>query len=302
MAGLAVAAAVAIVLFAGGYGITVVALAGIFAIFVTGLNLFMGYAGQISFGQNAFAAVGAYASAILCTRLGWDPALALIGATALSCALAAIIGYPTLTLRGHYLAMATFALGLMMFEITVQWRDLTQGFMGLGGIPRLGIAGFSLANDREQLAAILVFVAIGLWVAVRLKGSRFGRALAAIAGSEEAAAALGVRVARYKLAAFVLASAYASVAGSLYAHFVGFISPEVFGTQMVLQTFTMIFIGGMGTVFGPAIGALIVILLPEVFRGLNEYQDFAYGGVLILCLIYAPRGLASFLPARRSKA
>jgi branched-chain amino acid transport system permease protein len=294
---LATAVAVLAVIFAGDYAITILALAGISAIFVTGLNLFMGYAGQVSFGQNAFAAVGAYTSAILCARLGWDPALAMVVATALSCLLAAIIGYPTLTLRGHYLAMATFALGLMMFEVTVQWRDLTEGFMGIGGIPKLGIAGYALGSDRAQLAAIFVFVAAGLWVAVRLKSSRFGRALAAVAGSEDAAAALGVRVSRYKLAAFVLAAAYASISGSLYAHFVGFISPEVFGLMMVLQTFTMIFVGGLGTVFGPALGALIITILPEAFRGLNEYQDLAYGGVLLICLIFAPRGLASLLPA-----
>ena len=136
----------------------------------------------------------------------------------------------------------------------------------------------------------------GVWIANRLKESRFGRALRAIAGSEDAARALGINIARYKLAAFVVAAVYASAAGSLFAHFVGFISPEVFGLSMVVLSFTMLYLGGIGTIWGPVVGAVIVSLLPELFRGLKELQDIAYSMVLILMLIFAPKGIAS-LPA-----
>jgi branched-chain amino acid transport system permease protein len=277
----------------GGYLVTVLGFAAIYGILVTGLNFFMGYAGQISFGQNAFAAIGGYGSAILCTAYGWDPLPALLAMLAFSCLIAWLIGYPTLRLRGHYLAMATFAFGLISYEISVEWRSQTQGYMGISNIPPLGVKSFVLSSDRAQLCALVLLLMVGIGISIRLKHSRFGRALSAIAGSEDGARALGIAVTQYKLAAFIIAAGYASVAGSLFAHFVAFISPEVFGPQMVLWSFTIIFLGGIGTVWGPLIGALIVALLPEVFRGFKEFQDLVYCGVLILILIFAPRGLAA---------
>jgi hypothetical protein len=142
---------------------------------------------------------------------------------------------------------------------------------------------------------------LGVWIAQRLKDSRFGRALRAIAGSEAAANALGIDVARYKLAAFVVAAVYASVAGSLFAHFIGFISPEVFGLSMVTLSFTMLYLGGIGTIWGPIVGAVIVSMLPELFRGLKELQDIAYAAVLILILIFFQgRGAARHVVAPRT--
>jgi branched-chain amino acid transport system permease protein len=204
-----------------------------------------------------------------------------------------VIGYPTLRLRGHYLAMATFALGLITYELSVEWIGLTQGYMGYAGIPPLGVGKYELSSDRQQLIALVLVLLLGVWIAHRLKDSRFGRALRAIAGSEAAANALGIDIARYKLAAFVVAAVYASVAGSLFAHFIGFISPEVFGLSMVTLSFTMLYLGGIGTIWGPIIGAVIVSMLPELFRGLKEMQDIAYASVLILILIFFPRGLAA---------
>lgn len=296
---LPVAAALALTVFgllSSDYLVTVLGFAFIYGIFCTGLNFFMGYTGQASFGQSAFAAVGGYGSAILCTDYGWEPLLALVATMALSGLAALVVGYPTLRLRGHYLAMATFALGLIVYEITIEWIDLTQGYMGYSGIPPLGIAGFELFGVKQQLVALMVLALIGVGVASRLRHSRFGRALAAIAGSEAAARALGIDIARYKLAAFVVAALYASAAGSLFAHFVGFISPEVFGVTMVVQSFTMLYLGGIGTTWGPLVGAVIVSILPEVLRGLNEMQDIAYTAILIFILIFAPKGLAG-LPA-----
>jgi branched-chain amino acid transport system permease protein len=196
--------------------------------------------------------------------------------------------------------MATLALGLIVQEVAVQWDSLTMGYTGISAIPGLGAFGWELPNDRAQLAALLAALGLCIWVSGRLKHSRLGHALAAIAGSEDAARALGIDVARYKLRAFVVAAAYAAFAGSLFVHIVGFVSPEVFGLHMVVLGFTMLYVGGIGTVFGPLIGAFIISLLPETFRGFKEYQDLAYGMALIALLIYAPKGLASFtrlLPA-----
>jgi branched-chain amino acid transport system permease protein len=286
----------------GGYLITVLQLAMIYGIFCVGLNFFMGYTGQASFGQNAFAAIGGYGTAILCVQYHFEPVLALVIAMAIAGVAALVVGYPTLRLRGHYLAMATFALGLITYDLSVQWVDLTQGYMGYSGIPPLGIGPFKVEGERAKLVWLIILLAFGLWISSRLRSSRFGRALRAISASEQGAAALGIRVPQYKLAAFVIAALYASAAGSLFAHVVGFISPEVFGLQMVVVTFTMLYVGGIGTVLGPAIGAVIMSLLPELFRSTGPLQDIAYAVVLLLMLIFVPKGLSTLAGAGRSRA
>jgi len=304
----AIALAVAIaLLFAwvfikGGYLLTVLQLAMIYGVFCVGLNFFMGYTGQASFGQNAFAAIGGYGSAILTVQYGWEPILALLVSMAVAGVAAVVVGYPTLRLRGHYLAMATFALGLITYDVSVQWTDLTQGYMGYSGIPPLGIGPFTVEDDKLKLICLAVILAFGVWLSSRLRHSRFGRALRAISSTELGAAALGIRVPRYKLLAFIIAAVYASVAGSLFAHTVGFISPEVFGLQMVVVTFTMLYVGGIGTVLGPAIGAVIASLLPEVVRSTGRFQDIAYAAVLILMLIFVPKGLATLGSIGRRRA
>ena len=300
---LALAAALLVYAFvAGGYLITVLGFAAIYAIFVTGLNFFMGYAGQVSFGQNAFAALSGYTSAVLTANYGWQPIAALPLGVVGAVVLAFIVGYPALRLRGHYLAMATLALGMIIYEIAVEWQSVTQGYMGISGIPPLGIGRWELNDPKYQLAFLIAVLVVALIAAYRLKESRFGMALAAIAGSEDAAKALGIDVARYKLAAFVIAAVYAAVAGSLMVHFVGFVSPEVFGLHMVISGFMMLYVGGIGSIAGPLFGALIVSLLPETFRAFKDYQDLAYGAALIIILIFAPKGAASLarlLPGSR---
>jgi branched-chain amino acid transport system permease protein len=278
---------------AGGYLVTVMSFALIYAVFVTGLNLFMGYAGQVTFGHNAFAALSGYASAVLTSSYGWQPLTALLAGLALALAVALLVGYPTLRLKGHYLAMATLAIGLIVYEVAVQWQAVTGGYMGISGIPPVGVGRFEIVSDRAQLAFLALVVALAIWSAMRLRASRFGRALVAIAGSEDAARALGIDVARYKLLAFLISAVYAALAGSLFVHIVGFVSPEVFGLHMVVLAFTMLYVGGIGTAAGPLVGAVIISLLPETFRALKDYQDLAYGAGLILLLSYAPKGLAA---------
>jgi branched-chain amino acid transport system permease protein len=277
---------------AGGFFVTVMSFAMIYAVFVIGLNVFMGFTGQVSFGHNAFAALSGYASAVLTATYSWEPIAAFVMGLGLALLVALVIGWPALRLKGHYLAMATLAIGLIVYEIAIQWQSVTQGYMGISGISPLGIAGHEIVSDRGKLLALVIIVALSSVAAARLRASRFGRALAAIAGSEDAARALGIDVARYKLAAFLISAGYAAIAGSLFAHVVEFVSPEVFGLNMVVLAFTMLYVGGIGTLGGPILGAVIVSLLPEMFRGLKDYQDLFYGAGLILLLIYAPKGLA----------
>src|SRR5712692_8054209 len=143
----------------GGYLITVMSFALIYAVFVTGLNLFMGYAGQVTFGHNAFAALSGYGSAVLTATYGWQPLGAFVAGIALALAAALLIGYPTLRLKGHYLAMATLAIGLIVYEIAVQWQAVTGGYMGISGIPPIGIGGFEILSDRAQLVFLAIVVA-----------------------------------------------------------------------------------------------------------------------------------------------
>ncbi|MCK9913487.1 branched-chain amino acid ABC transporter permease [Microbacteriaceae bacterium K1510] len=277
----------------GGYFIAVLHFAFIYTVLVTGLNIFMGFTGQVSFGHNAFAAISGYTSAVLTATYGWEPLPAgLVGlAGALTCAL--VVGYPVLRLRGHYLAMATLAIGLIAYEVAVQWDSVTKGYMGISGIPPLGIGSFTVVSDRGLLIFLLIAAVLALLSAAGIRRSRLGRAFVAVAGSEDAARALGIDVARYKLIAFMISAAYAAIAGSLFVHAVGFVSPEVFGLPMVVLSFTMLYVGGIGTVAGPMLGAIIISALPESFRTFKDYQDLAYGAALIAILIYAPRGLAS---------
>lgn len=286
---------------AGGYIVTVVSFALIYTVFVTGLNLFMGYTGQVSFGQNAFAAISGYTSAILTTAHGWPVIGAMAAGMAGALLFALFIGFPTLRLKGHYLAMATLAIGLIAYEVAVNWPALTQGYMGISGIPPLGVFGFEVWTPRGNLTLLTVVAALGLAAAALIRHSRLGRALLAVGGSEDAARALGINVAKYKLAAFLLAAGYAALAGSLFVHVVGFVSPEVYGLHMVNLAFTMLYVGGIGTIIGPLVGAMIILLIPEFLRDLKDYQDLAYGAALILILIYAPRGLASLVDLWRPR-
>lgn len=289
------------VYFSGGYIVSVISFALIYAIFVSGLNIFMGFTGQVSFGQNAFAAISGYTSAVLTATYGWEPLPAFGLGLAGAVGLALLVGYPVLRLKGHYLAMATLAIGLVTYEVAVQWDSVTAGYMGIAGIPPVGIGGWEIYSDQAMLIMLAVVAVLAVSAAAGIRHSRLGRAMVAIAGSEEAAQALGIDVPRYKLMAFVISAVYAATAGSLFVHVVGFVSPEVFGLHMVILAFTMLFIGGVGTVLGPLAGALIITIAPELFRGLNEYQDLAYGAALIVLLIYAPKGLASLAGLWRTR-
>lgn len=286
-------ALVAYAWFSGGYLVTVMSFALIYAIFVTGLNVFMGYAGQVSFGQNAFAAISGYMSAVLTTAYGMEPLVGMAIGICGALAFALLIGYPTLRLKGHYLAMATLAVGLIVYEVAVHWQSVTQGYMGISGIPPLGIGRYEVTSEKSQLLLLVIVTCIMLFVAWRIRNSRLGRAFVAVAGSEDAARALGIDVARYKLMSFLISAGYAALAGSLFVHVVGFVSPEVYGMHMVVLAFTMLYVGGIGTIVGPLIGAIVISLLPEMFRQFKDYQDLIYGAVLILLLIYAPKGIAS---------
>jgi branched-chain amino acid transport system permease protein len=276
------------------YYVNVAVLAGMNAIACIGLNLLVGYAGQISLGHAAFFGIGAYSSAILSATYAWPPLLALSAGLALSGCLAFAVARPILRLRGHYLAMATLGLGIIVSIVLTQESKLTGGPDGMP-VPPLSLAGLSLAGESQWYWLIGVLLWLAAWVSLNLARSPLGRALRALHASEVAAATSGVDVARHKAMVFVVSALYASLAGSLFAHYAGFITPTKAGFLQSVELITMVVLGGMASTFGAVVGAAILTALPQLFASFHEYEMVALGAILMLIMIFLPKGLVPSL-------
>lgn len=252
------------------YYVSMLALSGIYAIVVMGLNMLMGYAGQISLGHAAFFAIGAYASGILSTRYGLPPVLCAVPAVMLSGLIALLIGLPTLKLKEHYLAMATLGFGLITHAVLrADPGGITGGIQGMPNIPPLQLFGFVTTSDRTQYYTIWTIVLLLFIFSSNILDSRFGRALMAIHKSELSAGVLGVNVFGHKLQVFVLSSLYAGLAGFLYAHCspLFYINPDdVAHFVLSIKLVTMVVVGGMGSIWGALFGAVGLSILPEILR------------------------------------
>lgn len=290
----AFAAAVAILPLAvpNDYYLTVLIVAGFHAMVTLGLNLLMGYAGQISLGHAAFYGLAAYTTGILTAKAGWPVPAGIAAGVAVVLVVAAAIAVPTLRLKGHYLAMGTLGFGVIIYIVLNEATGLTGGPSGLSGIPKLSVAGVAVASDRGFYYVVWGTTLLLFLLARNLVQSRMGRALRAIHTSETGAAVLGVDTERYKIGVFVLSAVYTAVAGALYAHYVTFVSPGSFGFHASIQFVTMVVLGGMGSLWGAVAGATFLTALPEVLRAIEDYDILVYGALLILCMIFLPGGLA----------
>lgn len=270
-------------------------LIAIYAIVVLGLNLFIGYAGQISLGHAAFFGLGAYGSAIACVTFGLNAWLAMLLVAVVVALMALLVGIPVLRLSGHYLAMATLGLNFVFHSILLQWDEVTGGPSGFYGIPSLALGSLRF-DDEFRLHYLLWGLALlSLLMCLNLVRSGVGRGLSALAGDEIATAALGVDTRRAKVKVFVLSAIFASVAGSLFAHTYGFISPDSFGIFVSSDLVIMVVVGGMGSVWGSLFGAALMTLLPEWMDLFETYKDFVHGGILVLVLMFLPQGLITGL-------
>ncbi len=272
------------------YALRVVNMALIAGVAVLGLQVIVGLTGQFSFGHAAFYGVGAYTSALVTTKLGlgFIVAVPLAGVVA---ALAGLVVAPILRLSGHFLAMATLAMGEIVFLLIVNLKWLTNGAYGIYSIPAPGLLGYEIESEQAYFVLIsgaLLLVYAALW---RLVHSRFGRSLVAIRENELAAIACGVPTGRQKVKAFMIGSACAGVAGSLYAHYLAYINPDSFTFGTSVQFLTMVVIGGLGSLPGGIVGALVVTLLPEYLRGLAEYRLLVYGALIVSFMMYLPGGV-----------
>jgi len=294
--GLALLAAVILFLplaLVNNYWYEVAILVGINAIVCVGLNLLIGYAGQISLGHAGFFGLGAYGSAVLTARYGWPPAAALAATTAGVALLALLVGRPILKLKGHYLAMATLGLGVIISIVVVTEDRLTGGPDGMS-VPAFTLFGLALAGERLWYWIVGGVLLAAVWIALNLIESPAGRALRALHGSEVGAQVSGIDASRAKLGIFVISAVFASLAGSMTAHYSGFITPGKVGFFHSIELVTMVVFGGMASTFGAVIGAATLTLLPQLLTVLKEYEMVVFGAVLIATMVFLPRG---FLPS-----
>jgi len=301
--GLVILAAVLLVLpftLPNAYAYDVAIRVAINASVVIGLNLLVGYTGQISLGHAGFFGVGAYASAILTSRWGWPPVAALAAAAAGTALLAWLVARPILKLKGHYLAMATLGLGIIISIVIVNETDWTGGPDGMAA-GALSAFGAEVSGDRAWYWLTAGVLLVVTWLALNLIDSPAGRALQAIHGSEVASRVVGVDTTAFKVRVFVLSAALASVMGRLYAHYVGFLTPGVAGFFHSIELVTMVVVGGMASVYGCIFGAAILTMLPQLLSTLEGWETVAFGVILMATMIFLPRGLVPTLRARFGK-
>ncbi len=274
----------------------VVIMIGINAIACVGLNLLIGYAGQISLGHAGFFGLGAYFSAILTTTHGWPPLAALLAGALFVGVLSFVLARPIMKLKGHYLAMGTLGMGIIISIVLTQEGGLTGGPDGMG-VDGFSVFGWSARGEKTWYWIIAAVLLATVWLALNLISSPVGRALRAVHGSEVAAETLGIDVVRYKVLVFVMSAVLASLAGSLFAHYIGFITPSEAGFIHSIQLVTMVVLGGMASIFGAVAGAAILTVLPQLLTVFQDYEQLVFGAVLIGTMIFMRRGLVPTITA-----
>jgi branched-chain amino acid transport system permease protein len=265
-------------------------LAGIYIILTLSINLIIGYAGQVSLGHAAFFGIGAYTSALVSLNWHFPFPLAVLSAMLLAGACGLGLGLPTLRLKEDYLAIVTLGFGVII-DLVFLNLEITGGPDGLGGIPPPHFLGVSFRSPVAYLMLTAVAVFLVLVFTWRLVNSYHGRALRAIRDHEVTAQVMGINTPAYKIIIFTLAAGLAGLAGSLYAHYITFINPETFGLHTSILILTMAVLGGMGSIAGAVLGAVILTALPEVLREFQSYQDLVYGALLVGLLILRPEGI-----------
>lgn len=279
-------------------------MAGIFAVLAMSLNLLLGYTGQLSLGHAAFFGIGAYASALLTLKLDWSfwPALAV--AVTLAALAGFLIGRLALKLRGAYFVLVTISFAGVIWLVSVNWIELTNGPLGLPGVPAPALGPWSLRTKTAYYYLVLAAVGLSYLVCRRLVRSRIGRALIALRENEPLAESVGVDVTHYLVLAAVVSAAMAGLGGSLYAHYTRFVSPEVFQFTYTVTMVIMVVAGGKGTLAGPLVGAVLFTVLPEALRAAAswQWQMLAYGVLLVLLVFFLPRGIVPRLARATSRS
>jgi len=280
----------------GKYNIHILILAAIFAVTTLSLNLITGYVGELSLGHAAFFGIGAFTSALLSLRFNLSFWICFPAAGVMAGIFALGIGYVTLRLRGAFFVIVTLAFGEIVRLVDVNWVSLTKGPMGLTDIPlpqiTLPIVGKIIFSSKTHFYYLsFLFLTLVIYITYRLVHSRIGRAWTAIRENEPLAQSVGVSAFKYAFLAFVLGAIFAGMAGSLYAHYMSFIGPDVFSFSLTISMLIMLIAGGQGTIVGPVIGALIFTSLPEYLRVTELYRLSIFGIILMLVVLFIPEGI-----------
>ncbi|MBK3803755.1 ATP-binding cassette domain-containing protein [Azospirillum brasilense] len=266
------------------------------------INLLTGVAGQISLGHAGFLGIGAYGSALLMKSFGLPLPLTLLAGAAMGAVSGWLLSFAAGRVREFYLAMMTLGFGMIFYEVVREWTSVTGGMMGLSGVPSPGLRTLTLfgwsVGPTAYFQIMLAVVAGVVWLLRNFVTSPFGRAFFAIHVSEVAAGSIGVPRARTKRNAYMLSAALAGLAGGFYAHLVGYLGPETFGLHRSVEVLVMAVVGGLGTLAGPVLGAVVFTYLPEKLQIFAEYQFMVYGLILLLSFVLLPRGLAGLLLPR----
>ncbi|KYZ74870.1 hypothetical protein AXX12_14910 [Anaerosporomusa subterranea] len=271
-------------------------MANIYVLLAVSLNLLIGYTGLFSLGHAAFYGIGAYTSALLATKLGVPFALALPASGVVTAIFGVAVGFPALRLQGIFLAIGTLGFNEIIRLVMIN-TDSIGGSSGIAGIPKPSLFGYSIASSETYYLFSSLLVIFVLIVLRRLLNGRPGRALIAIRDNEMAAKAMGINVTRYKIAIFGISSFLAGVSGSLFAYYITYVSPDNFTTAESFAIVAMVALGGMGNLFGSVVGAVVLSIIPEMFRFLGEFRSIIYGLTLILIMYLLPQGILGWCPA-----
>ena len=269
----------------------------IYAILALSLNLLVGYTGLVSVAHAAFFGIGSYATAILCKNYGMGFFLSLLVGVITSMLLATLVGLVLSKFRGDFYVLGAVGFNIIVYSVMLNWQDLTNGPLGIPGIPRPTIFGLSFQDNFSFLILALVLLAIIYWICKKVVQSSFGRALKAIREDEQALSVFGYKTINYKLAVFVIGAGLAAVAGSLFASYISYIDPSTFTTNESIFILAIIILGGLASLRGSLLGALFLILLPEALRFVGFPNDIAgqmrqvvYGLLLVILMLYRPEG------------
>lgn len=274
------------------YVMNIVVKVALYTVMALGLNILVGFTGLVSLGQAGFVAIGAYTTSLLTKELGLNFFLAMLIGCVISGVFGVILGLPSLRLTGTYLSIITLGFGEIIRTIIIVWEPVTNGPMGLRGIPSPSIFGHKLtmANGGLYYLSIALMLLVTVFC-LMLYRSKTGRALFAIKSDETASIMMGLNVTYYKVLAFVLAAIICAAAGSLFAIQLGYIDQNTFTFDMSTMILSIVILGGMGTIRGMYIGSIILVILPEISRSLMDYRFVIYGVILVLMMRFRPQGL-----------
>ena len=269
-------------------------------IIVVGLNFITGLTGQMNLGTAGIFSMGAYTSSLLATKLGINPWICLVAAVGMGCLIGMGLGYPSLRVSGVYLALTTIGFSEIVRILMTNLTGLTGGALGVTGIPAFSIFGFKFQSNKEIYYLYLVIAVLLIFNAYRIVNSKGGRSFLAVKDNPDAVEAGGVNIANIKIMAFTLAAIYATIAGSLYAHYVGFINPSAYNLEFSINYVVMLVIGGIGSVPGNVLGAILVTLVPEFLRFMENYYWLVFSIITLLFVIFLPNGIVSLFRIKRS--